>query len=232
MIARSNRGIAGDHDGVGLGAVGKLDAQQGDVVDDVVVGDQVAARVDDDAGAHAVDAAGGGGQRIDVGGSRGEVPLAVDVDDGSLDAVDGGDDQRMASPRFGQQTDFLARPLHAGCGGRGSRLLLGRHGGDRPQQEWQRSQGQKQAAAQTHDVLNPGCHNNGAVAWCWSGRAGFERAHPGARGILLMFRPARVPACTLAVRFARLPTPAGMRSATGEPLRIMPGGRDRDRVSK
>ena len=61
------------------------------VVDDVVVGDDVAAGVDDDAGAHAVDAAAGCGATssfsVEVAGV-GDGPLAVDVDDRRLDPFD------------------------------------------------------------------------------------------------------------------------------------------------
>src|SRR5947209_8109347 len=48
---------AGNDEGVERGAVTEADADDVDVLDDVVVGDDVAARVDEDAGAHAVDAA-------------------------------------------------------------------------------------------------------------------------------------------------------------------------------
>ena len=53
-------GVAGDDAGRVHGAVGQADAQRVHVLDDVVVGDDVAARVDDDAGAHAVHTTGGG----------------------------------------------------------------------------------------------------------------------------------------------------------------------------
>jgi len=50
-------GGAGEDAGADGGAVAEADADERDVLDDVLVGDDVAARVDDDAGAHAVDAA-------------------------------------------------------------------------------------------------------------------------------------------------------------------------------
>src|SRR5581483_3981030 len=70
-------GVARDDLGVGGGAVAQPDAQQADVLDDVLVGDDVPARVDEDAGAHAVDAVGRGGAGVQVGGGYGA--LAVDV---------------------------------------------------------------------------------------------------------------------------------------------------------
>ena len=84
--------MAGDDDGVLRGAVAEADAQGGDVIDDVLVGDDVAAGIDDDAGAHAVDRfAAMGGENASPATPPASA-LAVDVDDGPLDALDRRDD--------------------------------------------------------------------------------------------------------------------------------------------
>ena len=81
MIARSVLGscetrVAID---VSLSAVGQRDFDLLHAVDDVVVGEDVAALVDDDAGAHAVDVLRFAAAIVLVAGTEGL--LAVDVDD-------------------------------------------------------------------------------------------------------------------------------------------------------
>ena len=73
-------GMTGNHDGIGGCAVAEADAQGGDVVDDVLVGHDIAARVNDDAGTHAVDAIGRGGGGVEVAAAGHDVALAVDID--------------------------------------------------------------------------------------------------------------------------------------------------------
>ena len=63
----------------------------------MLIGDDVAARVDDDAGAHAVDAVQRRRRRKFVRGGALDGPLAVDIDDGALDAID--DIDNRGAPR-------------------------------------------------------------------------------------------------------------------------------------
>src|SRR5262249_27582170 len=75
--------IAGQDAGAGGGAVGQADADQRDILDDVLVGDDVAALVDEDSGAHAVDAVatvGAGEHLLDAAAPHGA--FAVDVHHG------------------------------------------------------------------------------------------------------------------------------------------------------
>ena len=51
--------VAGDQRGHGAALVGQRDLDLADALDHVVIGEDVAARIDDHARAHAVDAAGG-----------------------------------------------------------------------------------------------------------------------------------------------------------------------------
>ena len=95
MTARSVFGIVGDEAGDGGAAVGERHLDVADAFDDVVVGEDVAARVDDDAGAHAVDLP----HRRRRSRARRFGPhglAAVDVDDRGLGLLDGPDDRRVA----------------------------------------------------------------------------------------------------------------------------------------
>src|SRR5262249_10604521 len=90
-------GVAGDDAGTRGSAVRQPAADQADVLDHVLVRYDVAARVDDDAGAHAVDAVLRRGQREQlVGGRALDGAFAVDVDDGGPDALDHIDDVTAA----------------------------------------------------------------------------------------------------------------------------------------
>ena len=82
-------GIAGHHLRAHGRALGEADAEDVDLLDDVVVGDDVAARVEQHPGAHAVDAVLRGGERKELlrGGPH-DRAFAVDVDDGAAGALD------------------------------------------------------------------------------------------------------------------------------------------------
>src|SRR5262249_46037583 len=90
-------GVAGD----GLRAhgrpLGEPNAQDVDLLDDMVVRHDVAARVDEDAGPHAVDAVLGRGLGEELFGLVAlDGAFAVDVDDGAPDTFDDLDDGRVA----------------------------------------------------------------------------------------------------------------------------------------
>ena len=88
--------VEGEDAGGVPGAVVQPDAERVHVIDDVVVGEDVAARVEDDAGAHAVDALRLNRLAERVVGRGVDGPLAVDVDDRRLDLVVNVDDLILA----------------------------------------------------------------------------------------------------------------------------------------
>ncbi len=138
MTARDDQGILRD-------AVVEFDADDVDVLDDMMVRHDVAARVDDDAGAHAVDAA---LRRRDAKllGGRGRLhgAFAVDVDDGTADALDESDDR---TPAGGELGDDLPRRLD------GLALLLGRDRRPIGEKQGQGDRQQQQEAVRLHEVL-------------------------------------------------------------------------------
>ena len=85
--------VAGQHAGAVRRAVAQPDANDADVLDHVLVGDEIAARIDQDAGAHAVDAVlrGSVGKEF-LGGRSADRALAVDIDHGGAHALDDLDD--------------------------------------------------------------------------------------------------------------------------------------------
>src|SRR5262249_27323720 len=112
--------VAGDDAGRVGAAVGQAGAEHLHVVHDVVVGDDVAAGVGDDAGAHGVDGAGGGVEGVQlVSGRLGDGALGVDVDDGVFNLFDDFDDRRAAGVAGAEGGQARCVRPRGGGGGQG-----------------------------------------------------------------------------------------------------------------